>query len=129
MRSWYEALARRFTLVRYDQRGAGLSSRSVVSQSIDDLVTDIGSVADAVGANRFVLLGWIAGSMPAIAYAARRPERVSHLALLDPGPSRRLEGASPPGLALLDGGRRLGARRVPRTPPASSRTKYPARWR
>ncbi len=92
MRRWYEALARRFTLVRYDHRGGGLSSRGVVSQSIDDMVTDIESVADAVGADRFVLLGWIAGGMPAIAYAARRPERVSHLALWTAAPRDASKG-------------------------------------
>jgi DNA-binding CsgD family transcriptional regulator/pimeloyl-ACP methyl ester carboxylesterase len=81
MRSWYEDLSRSFTLVRYDHRGAGLSTRDGATQSIDALVTDIESVADEVASERLILLGWITGGLPAIAFAARRPERVSHLAL------------------------------------------------
>lgn len=92
MRSWYETLARHFTLVRYDHRGAGLSSRGRVSQSVDELVSDIEAVADAAGAERFGLLGWIAGGVPAIAYAARRPERVSHLVLWNAAPRDASKG-------------------------------------
>jgi len=84
MRGWYRELARTFAVVRYDHRGGGLSSRGQTAssvQSIDALVRDIGAVADAAADDRFVLLGWLAGALPAIAYAARNPERVSHLIL------------------------------------------------
>lgn len=81
MRRWYEALARTFTVVRYDHRGGGLSGRGVGTQSLDALGNDIDAVADEVSPEPFVLLGWLTGGLPAIAYAARRPERVSHLVL------------------------------------------------
>jgi len=81
MRSWYEALARHFTVVRYDHRGGGLSSRGDHAQSIEMLVRDIDAVAAHVSPEPFVLLGWLSGGLPAIAYAARNPSRVSHLVL------------------------------------------------
>jgi DNA-binding CsgD family transcriptional regulator/pimeloyl-ACP methyl ester carboxylesterase len=84
MRRWNQDLARTFTVVRYDHRGGGLSSRAGTArsdQSIDALVRDIDTVAEAVTHQPFVLLGWLAGALPAMAYAARNPERVSHLIL------------------------------------------------
>jgi DNA-binding CsgD family transcriptional regulator/pimeloyl-ACP methyl ester carboxylesterase len=84
MRRWYQDLARTFTVVRYDHRGGGMSSRSGPGdsdQSIDSLVQDIETVGEAVTHERFVLLGWLTGALPAIAYAARNVQRVSHLIL------------------------------------------------
>jgi len=84
MRRWYQDLARTFTVVRYDHRGGGMSSRDEQArsgQAIDALVKDIETVADAVTREPFALLGWLAGALPAIAYAARNPGRVSHLVL------------------------------------------------
>ena len=81
MRRWYEALARHFTVVRFDHRGGGLSSRAGGGQSIDALVQDIDAVAAETSPQPFVLLGWLSGGLPAIAYAARYPSRVSHLVL------------------------------------------------
>lgn len=81
MRRWYEALARRFTVVRYDHRGGGLSSRDGHPQSIDVLVSDIAAVVSRVSSEPVLLLGWLSGGLPAIAYAATYPSRVSHLVL------------------------------------------------
>lgn len=81
MRRWYDALARRFTVVRYDHRGGGLSSRDGQAQSIDVLVRDIDAVARRVSSGPVILLGWLSGGLPAIAYAAKYPSRVSHLVL------------------------------------------------
>jgi len=81
MRDWYEALGRRFTVVRYDHRGGGLSSRDGRPQSIPTLVRDIEAVARSVSAEPVVLLGWLTGGLPAVAYAAEHPARVSHLVL------------------------------------------------
>lgn len=81
MRRWYGDLARHFTVVRYDHRGGGLSSRSGGTQTIDALVRDIDAVADRASDEPIVLLGWISGGLPAIAWAAQNPERVSHLVL------------------------------------------------
>jgi len=74
-------LSRGFRLVRYDQRGNGLSDRDVDDFSLDACVSDLETVVDAVGLERFALLGVSQGSRVAVAYAVRHPERVSHLVL------------------------------------------------
>jgi class 3 adenylate cyclase len=81
MRRTYEALARRTRLVRYDPRGAGLSDRNVADRSIDAHVSDVETVADRLGLERFALLSILQGGPVSIAYAARHPEQVSHLIL------------------------------------------------
>jgi pimeloyl-ACP methyl ester carboxylesterase/DNA-binding CsgD family transcriptional regulator len=76
-----DALGRRFTLVRFDQRGCGLSDRRVSEISFEAWVRDVEAVADAARLERFALLGVSQGAAIAVAYAARHPERVSHLIL------------------------------------------------
>jgi pimeloyl-ACP methyl ester carboxylesterase/DNA-binding CsgD family transcriptional regulator len=78
---WIEAMARRHRLTRYDCRGCGLSDRDVDNFSLDLLVADLESVVDAAGLKKFALLGMSQGGAVSIAYAARHPERVSHLIL------------------------------------------------
>jgi len=80
-RRWYERLAEKRKLVRYDGRGIGLSERDVADYSLDARVTDLEAVADRLGLERFALLGMAISGPVAIAYAARHPERVSHLLL------------------------------------------------
>ena len=65
--------------IRYDQRGCGLSDRDVTDLSLDAWVGDLEAVVDALGLKRFPLFGMSQGGAVAIAYAARHPERVSHL--------------------------------------------------
>ena len=74
-------LSRDHTLIRYDPRGTGLSDRDVAELSLDAWVADLETVADAVGLKTFPLLGYSQGCAISIAYAARHPERVSHLVL------------------------------------------------
>jgi DNA-binding CsgD family transcriptional regulator/pimeloyl-ACP methyl ester carboxylesterase len=81
MRRWYETLARHFTVVRYDHRGGGLSSRDGRAQTIEALVRDIDAIAGNVSSGPIALLGWLSGGLPAIAWAAQNPSRVSHLVL------------------------------------------------
>jgi len=78
---WLSGLAEGNTLIRYDERGCGLSDWEVPSFSFQDWVDDLETVVDAVGLDRFPLLGVSQGAAVAIAYAARRPERVSRLIL------------------------------------------------
>ena len=80
-RGWNERLARGRTLVRYDCRGSGLSDREVVDYSLDGYLLDLEAVVDRLGLERFVLYGQGNSGPVAIAYAARHPERVSHLVL------------------------------------------------
>jgi pimeloyl-ACP methyl ester carboxylesterase len=81
-RHWLVELARRFRLVRYDERGCGLSDWEVPRFSFDDWVDDLEAVVDAAGLDRFPLLGISQGGPVAIGYAVRHPERVSQLVLL-----------------------------------------------
>jgi len=74
-------LAEDHTLIRYDARGNGLSDWDVHEISLDAWVSDMETVADATGLKRFPLFGFSQGCPVAIAYAARHPERVSHLIL------------------------------------------------
>jgi pimeloyl-ACP methyl ester carboxylesterase len=80
-RPWLVEYSRHHTLVRYDQRGCGLSDRDVNEFSLDALVADLEAVVDAVGLDRFPLFGASQGGAIAIAYAARHPERVSRLVI------------------------------------------------
>ncbi len=80
-RRWYEGLAERLRLVRYDGRGIGLSDRDVSDYSLDALVLDLEAVVDRLGLESFALAGFLHTGPVAIAYAVRHPERVSHLVL------------------------------------------------
>ena len=72
-------------LYRYDPRGYGLSEGGDAEISIDALVADLEAVVDDAKLDRFALWGSSSSSSPtAIAYAARHPERVSHLVLSAP---------------------------------------------
>lgn len=78
---WIAALSARHRLVRYDERGCGLSEWTVDDFSLDAWVEDLELVVDAVGVERFPLLGISQGGAVAIAFAVRHPDRVSRLIL------------------------------------------------
>jgi RNA polymerase sigma factor (sigma-70 family) len=81
-RHWVRELGRGHTLVRYDERGCGLSDREFDgTPTLDTYVGDLAAVVDAAGLERFALLGLSGGGPTAIQYAARNPERVTHLVL------------------------------------------------
>ena len=73
------ALAERFTVIRYDKPGCGLSDRDGIDLSFDAQVAAALAVADAAGAGRFSLFGASQGGQVAAAVAARYPERVDAL--------------------------------------------------
>ncbi len=75
------ALASEHRLIRYDERGNGLSDWDVAEISFDSFVRDLESVVDAIGLDRFALLGISQGCAVSIAYAVRHPERLTHLIL------------------------------------------------
>jgi pimeloyl-ACP methyl ester carboxylesterase/DNA-binding winged helix-turn-helix (wHTH) protein len=75
------ALATEHRLVRYDERGNGLSDWDVDDISFKAFVHDLESVIEASGLQRFALLGISQGCAVSIAYAVRYPERVSRLIL------------------------------------------------
>ena len=80
----------RHRLVRYDERGCGLSDWDVDDFSLDTWVGDLETVVDAAGLDRFPLLGISQGGPVAITYAARHPERVPR-----PDPLRHVRRGSP----------------------------------
>ncbi|CAN5549647.1 hypothetical protein BH10PSE7_BH10PSE7_26640 [soil metagenome] len=75
-------LARKCRLVRFDQRGNGLSDWDVKEFSLDAMIADTTAVADAAGLKKFALLGISQGCAFSIRYAVENPERVSCLILL-----------------------------------------------
>ena len=111
---WLESFSSRHHLVRYDSRGCGLSDPNVTAVALDDLVSDLEAVVDAAGLDRFALFGASQGGAVSIAYAARHPERVSHMVLLDgmargrllrnPGPTERRVLAATVRLVLMGWG-------------------------
>ncbi len=80
-RHWIRELSRDHTLVRYDERGCGLSDWAAEEFSLDAWVRDLEAVVDRLGLERFPLLGLSQGGPIAIAYTLRHPERVSRLIL------------------------------------------------
>ena len=76
-----ERLAQRFTVIRYDKPGCGLSDRDGTDLSFEGQVAAALAVADAAGAGRFRLFGASQGGQIAAAIAARHPERVEALVL------------------------------------------------
>jgi pimeloyl-ACP methyl ester carboxylesterase/DNA-binding SARP family transcriptional activator len=80
-RHWTEEFARDHCFIHYDQRGHGLSDWEASDITVDAFARDLEAVVDALGLERFALIGSSRGGPTAIAYAARHPERVSHLVL------------------------------------------------
>ena len=68
-------------LVRYDERGNGLSDWDVDELSLDAFVHDLELVVDTLGLERFALLGISQGCAVSIAYSIRHPERVTRMIL------------------------------------------------
>jgi len=81
-RHWLEGLSRGRTLVRYDERGCGLSDHDPYEVSLESFVQDLETVVDAMALERFPLLGVSQGGPVAIEYARRHPERVTRLGLV-----------------------------------------------
>lgn len=75
-------LGRQFRLIRYDQRGTGLSDRQIGPLSFDAMVRDLEAVVDAFELPCCCLLGISQGAAVAIEYAVRHPERVAALVLV-----------------------------------------------
>ncbi len=80
-RHWVEFFTQHCLLVRYDERGCGLSDWTQSGFDLATWVSDLEAVIDAVGIDEFDLLGVSQGAPIAIEYAARHPQRVKHLVL------------------------------------------------
>ncbi len=73
-------LGDRFTLVRYDRPGVGLSDAGPLVTSLAGEVATLSAVVDAVG-EKVSLFGGSSGGCAAMAYAAAHPDRVERLVL------------------------------------------------
>lgn len=98
-RHYLVELGRIATVVRFDERGHGLSDRGVTDHSLDARVADLEAVADAAGLDAFALLAMAQGGPVAIEYVARHPERVTRLACYGSYAGAHAD-ASPEGLAM-----------------------------
>ena len=78
---WLVGLGEHFTVVRYDDRGSGLSDRHPGEVSFERWVEDLEAVVEGAQLPHFALLGMSQAGAIAIAYAARNPTRVDHLVL------------------------------------------------
>lgn len=81
-RDLLDELSRGHTLLRFDQRGCGLSDWDPDDLSFEGWLRDLEAVVDAAGFERFAVFGMSQAAALAIEYAARHPERVTHLLLL-----------------------------------------------
>jgi pimeloyl-ACP methyl ester carboxylesterase len=79
LRHWLSEIMRHNTLVRYDQRGSGLSDWDVEDFSFERTVKDFEELVDEAGLDRFAMFGGCQGAAVATAYAVQHPERVTKL--------------------------------------------------
>lgn len=103
----FETLASEYALVRYDERGNGLSDWDVDEISFEAFVSDLETVVEALGLARFPLIGLSQGCAVSIEYAARHPERVSALVLISGYAAGWRIAASPEDVALRESVREL----------------------
>ncbi len=79
---WIRFFTEHFRFVRYDERGCGMTDWKVGDLSFERWVGDLEAVIEAADLREpFALLGISQGAATCLAYAARHPERVSHLIL------------------------------------------------
>jgi pimeloyl-ACP methyl ester carboxylesterase len=97
--TWYAwrllmpALAREFEVIAVDQRGIGLSDKPEAGYDAGTLADDLVALMDALGHERFAVVGHDTGFAISYALAADHPDRVDRVALAEiPGPP----GVAPP---------------------------------
>jgi len=80
----WDQIARARRVVYYDQRGNGRSPLSAgQSCNLADQISDLDALRGHLGAERIDLLGHSWGGYLVMAYAARHPEHVAHLVIVD----------------------------------------------
>ena len=118
-------LAARYQLIRYDERGNGLSDWDVQDISFEAFVRDLESVVEATKLKRFALLGISQGCAVSIVYAIRHPERVTHLVLYGGFARGRTRRDPEHAETLLSIVGKAGARRIRRFGNSSRRCFFP----
>jgi pimeloyl-ACP methyl ester carboxylesterase/DNA-binding winged helix-turn-helix (wHTH) protein len=92
-------LAREFTLIRYDQRGNGMSEWDKVDISFERMVDDLKTVIDSYDHDKVAIFGPSQAAAVSAAYAARYPQKVSHLVLYGGYPRGRRRRGDPESFA------------------------------
>lgn len=92
---WWEELSAHHTVIRFDQRGSGLSDRNVADLSFDAWVSDLEAVVDELKPDSSILLGISPGGSVAIEYTVRHPEKVEKLLLYGACPRDRIKRGGP----------------------------------
>jgi pimeloyl-ACP methyl ester carboxylesterase len=88
-----DAVAGRLALIAPDARGHGESGRPADGYAPADFTADALGVLDALGIERAVVVGHSMGGLHSINLAARHPERVRALVIVDASPDPLPEGA------------------------------------
>jgi len=100
----FRQLSDRFTLVFYDHRCNGRSTGAPVeSMTFENLVADADALREALGFERWAVLGHSFGGHVALEYALRYPDQVSQLVLLDTGADSRWSRENAPRLVAARG--------------------------
>lgn len=81
VRAFWERIAQHFMVVFYDKHGCGMSDRDRAEFTFESELSDLETVIEHIGLDRFILFGISMAGPISIAYAARHPEKVSHLIL------------------------------------------------
>lgn len=92
-------LARDFKLIRYDQRGNGMSDWDEVDISFERMVDDLATVIDCYDHQQVAIFGCSQAAAISAVYAARFPDRVSHLVLHGSYPRGRRRRDDPQSIA------------------------------
>ena len=92
---WLRFLTSRFSVLRFDWRGCGLSDREGVSFSLPRHVEDLEAVVESAGFKEFFVLASAAGAVSSIQFAAQNPKHVARLVLL----ASQTQGRIPRGMA------------------------------
>ena len=87
LRMGYIAAAQQSTLVRLDPRGFGLSDRDPDDFALDSFVLDIEAVVDRLGLDELRIQSYGFATIPALAYTARYPDKVTHFVQIPPAAS------------------------------------------
>jgi len=80
-----------YHLIYYDQRGRGMSANNVRPEDVTlaSDIADLEKVRQYLHLESVTLLGHSWGTVIALEYALKYPQRVSHLILMNPGPASR----------------------------------------
>ena len=87
MGGWYYTLgvelAEKYSVLLYDLRGHGLSSKALSGYTINDMVSDLSAIINKLKLNNFILIGYSYGALISINYALKNSGQVNKLILIE----------------------------------------------